>query len=484
MTGPPGASLDVIADGVTMIDPMSEEQAGLCTLTSFDRDRSLRLPAIVVTVTRKGRSVEGRLGMSPFVVGTSPECDLVVHDPKISRRHCELRITKRGIVLRDLGSKNGTLLGAVPIVEVLLPPAVPITIGESELVANPAGAPSILPLSAAGRFGEAIGQSLVMRALFANLERVAGTDETILLLGESGTGKEVLARAIHDNSPRKDGPFIVVDCGAVSPNLVESELFGHVRGAFTGAAAPYTGLLEQASGGTLFIDEIGELPIDLQPKLLRALEARQIRRLGSTEWRPFDARIVAATHRNLRRRVDEGAFRADLYYRLAVVEVSVPALRERKEDIPVLVERFLTAQVPPRKLSDLPPHALALLESHDWPGNVRELRNMVARLVLFPELAGRLAEQFVKGPEQSEEQAPERREPAGGAPQSEEERLGALLNISLVEARELVMEQFERSYVSVKLRQSGGNISRAAEAMGVSRQLVHRLVDRYDLRDK
>jgi transcriptional regulator with PAS, ATPase and Fis domain len=460
---------------------MSEDSAGLCTLTSFDKDRSLRLPTIVVTVTRQDRTVEARLGMNPLVVGTSPECDLIVHDPKVSRRHCELRMTKRGIWLRDLGSKNGTLVGKVPVLEALLPPSVPVIIGSSELTASPVGGPSILPLSSTGRFGDAIGQSLLMRALFAKLERASATEETILLLGESGTGKEVLARAIHDHSLRREGPFIVFDCGAVSPSLVESELFGHVRGAFTGAATAYSGLLEQASGGTLFIDEIGELPLELQPKLLRVLEARQMRRLGGTEWKSFDARVIAATHRNLKAKVAEGSFRGDLYYRLAVVDVYVPALRERKEDIPGLAERFLAAQIPARKLADLPPHALALLEAHDWPGNVRELRNMVARLVLFPDLIEELIEPMKVRPEPGSE---------GAQPESrttEEEipgRLGALLDVPLPQAREMVMEQFERSYVTLKLRQHGGNISRAADAMGVSRQLVHRLIDRYELRVK
>ncbi len=223
-----------------------------------------------------------------------------------------------------------------------------------------------------------------MRALFARLERTAATQETILLLGESGTGKELLARGIHDQSSRKDGPFVVFDCSAVAPTLLEAELFGFVKGSFTGAHASRAGLLEQANGGTLFIDEIGELPLELQPKLLRALEARQTRRIGGAGHVQFDARIVAATHRDLAAKIASREFREDLYYRLAVVEVLVPPLRERKVDIPLLVERFLAAHVPPHSLDDLPPNALSMLESHHWPGNVRELRNAAARLVLFP----------------------------------------------------------------------------------------------------
>lgn len=459
---------------------MADPKDGLCTLTSLDRDRSLRLPSVLVSVTRANEGpAQARLGMAPVLVGTGSDCDLVLADPQVSRRHCELRLTKRGVLLRDLGSKNGTMIGRVPVLEAVLPTAVPVTIGGSELVVHEIGAPSILPLSSAGRFGAALGQSLVMRALFAKLERAAPSEQTILLLGESGTGKEVLARAIHEHGPRPDGPFVVVDCGASASNLVESELFGHVRGAFTGASSTHAGLLEEASGGTLFIDEIGELPLELQPKLLRALEARQIRRVGSNEWRSFDARIVAATHRNLRARVAAGSFREDLFYRLAVVEVHVPALRERKDDLPLLIESFLRAQVPPRTLGDLPPHALSLLEAHDWPGNVRELRNLVARLTLFPELI----EELIGAPHTPEQPA---RAPSpvalAGPPAPAPDRLAPLMDLPLAQAREMLLEQFERGYLTLKLKQHGGNISRVADAIGATRPLVYRLMDRYGIR--
>ena len=470
---------------------MTSDKAVLCTLTSFDQGRSLRLPSIQLAVTLPDRRViTSTLDLRPLVIGTSVECDLTIADPRISRRHCELRITDRGVALRDLGSKNGTLVRGVPIVEVLLPPSVPVTLGNSELVILPSGAPTILPLSASTSFGDAIGHSLTMRALFAKLERAAPTGETILLLGESGTGKEVLARAIHANSLQHAGPFVVVDCGAIAPNLVEAELFGHARGAFTGAVASQPGLLELANGGTLFIDEIGELPVDLQPKLLRALESRQIRRLGAPDYRPFDARVIAATHRNLRARIAEGSFREDLYYRLAVVEVHVPALRDRKDDIPPLVERFLAMRDPPRRLSDLPPSTLSLLHAHDWPGNVRELRNTVARMVLFPELVEELiGGAATRSPERTTappaEASPRRDStPAPSALDLEAARLGRLLELPLPEAREAVLDQLDRSYVAIKLRQHGGNVSRAADAMGISRQLVHRLIDRHGLKPK
>lgn len=450
---------------------MANELDEKCTLTVEDDNESLLLPSMRARVVQAdGKRIEAVLAMRPLVIGTSPSCDLSVTDSQVSRRHCELRLTSQGILLRDLESKNGTLLGPVPIVEAYLPPAVPVTLGGSELMVEAIGEPNRIPLSPEPKFGDVIGQSVQMRMLFAMLARVAPTEQTILLHGESGTGKDILARAIHSHSPRKNGAFMVFDCGATTPSLIESELFGHVRGAFSGAASTHVGILEEANGGTVFLDEIGELPLDLQPKLLRALESRQIRKVGASEWKSFDARIVAATHRNLRRMVAEGSFREDLYYRLAVMEMDVPSLRERKQDIPALVERFLSLQDPPRALHDLPPHALSLLMAHDWPGNVRELRNVVARLIVFPELAEQILSSAKKG--------------MGTAAERDGRDIGALLSLPLTEARNMVVDQFERQYISEKLKQYDGHVSRAAEAMQVSRQHVHRLIERYGIRVK
>ncbi len=445
------------------------------TLTVFRTD-AVELPSLVVVASPpRGKSLRVPLGVTPLSIGSSPECDVVLDDPGVSRRHAEISLTARGVWLRDLGSKNGTLLGDTPILEVLLPLKKKVTLGTSTLAVIVAGAPQWLALSTAARFGEAVGAAVSMRALFAVLERAAASAETILLLGESGTGKELLARAIHDQSPRAGGPFVVFDCGAVAPGLVEAELFGYLRGAFTGASAPRAGLFEQAHGGTIFIDEIGELPLEVQPKLLRALEAREVRRLGATAPTPVDARVIAATHRDLHGRVTAGSFRADLYYRLAVVEALVPPLRDRKEDIPLLVERFLAAQTPPRSLDHLPPHALDLLRGHHYPGNVRELRNLVARLLLFPELGEAAFAQL------SPHSTPAPAQPAA-ADADLPAAMAHLRRLPLREAREAVVAGFERAYIAAKLRDHGGAVTRAAESMGVSRQFLHRMMVRYGVR--
>ncbi len=407
-----------------------------------------------------GTVVEVPIGLDSILVGTSPECDLVADDPSVSRTHCQLIPTETGVLVRDLRSKNGTVLSGVRILEAQLVPGAVLKLGSSELSLSIPDAPRVVPLSKTPRFGEAVGASVPMRALFAKLARAAATEASILLFGESGTGKGLLAEAIHAASPRKDGPFVVFDCAAVAPTLIESELFGFAKGAFTGATQARAGLLEQAHGGTLFLDEIGELPLELQPRLLRALETRSVRPLGSNDTVAANARVIAATHRDLRSRLASGDFREDVYYRLAVVEVVVPPLRERPEDIPLLVESMLAEQDPPRTLADLPPHALDLLQSHAWPGNVRELRNTIARLVLFPDLG-----------------------PLGDS-QTTRTDAQVLLRLPLREARDAITAEFERRYLTEKLKEHGGNVSAAAKAMGVSRQFAHRLMARYDLRGR
>ncbi|MEO7112227.1 MAG: sigma 54-interacting transcriptional regulator, partial [Polyangiaceae bacterium] len=337
---------------------MTHERDHATTITSIRRDLA-RLPTLLlVATTAQGGETKHALGLTPLVVGTDPECDLVLDDRAVSRRHARFSVTSKGVLVTDLDSKNGTSIGGTVIREGYLATSGFARIGGATLRIRVNGEPSDIQLWNGASFGGALGGSLVMRALFAQLSRAAETNETILLTGESGTGKELLAHAVHEASARRDGPFVIFDAGAVSPTLAESELFGHARGSFTGADVDRAGLLAESDGGTLFLDEIGELPLDLQPKLLRALETRQFRAVGSNEIQKFDARIIAATHRDLRAASTAGRFRNDLYFRLAVIQARVPALRERREDIELLVERMLAAQIPARTLLDLPPGAL------------------------------------------------------------------------------------------------------------------------------
>ena len=339
---------------------------------------------VVESEGNAGRWTE--IGEAPLVVGSGPDCDVRLDDPHVSHHHAALSRGPNGIVLRDLDSSNGTRVANIAIKEAVLSSGAEIVVGTTRLrfeLGGESGKPARLmrePVGddelrdVPGRFGGAVGPGVAMRRVFALLARIAPTDLTITLIGETGTGKDVLARAIHEASPRKEAAFTVFDCTAVPPSLIESALFGHEKGAFTGATVARPGVFERAHGGTLFIDEIGELPLELQPKLLRALEQRQVQRLGAGTAQPFDARIIAATNRDLSAQVEAGAFRQDLFFRLSTAVLQVPPLRERLEDLPALVAHFLT--LGGRALT-VTPAALALLQGHPWPGNVRELKNVV-----------------------------------------------------------------------------------------------------------
>jgi two-component system, NtrC family, response regulator GlrR len=393
------------------------------------------------------------------VVGTDADCDLRLADAAVSRRQFEVRLTPGGHVLRDLESTNGTVVEGMRVVEAYLRRGARIEVGRTTLRFTPLHESVELLLSPRESFGDALGRSPAMRHVFAMLERVAPTDTTILLEGETGTGKEVLARAIHGQSPRAGGPFVVVDCGSIPAGLVESELFGHEKGAFTGAAEARAGAFEVAAGGTLLLDEVGELPPDMQPKLLRALESREVRRLGANRVVPVDLRVVAATHRDLSEDVRSGRFREDLFYRLAVVRVRLPALRERREDIALLAKEIAHKVRP-----DADPAAwlgdgvIAMLVGHDWPGNVRELRNVIDRLAAFPEAADLALDA------------------AGGT------RAPALANLAYHEAKARALDAFERAYLHALLAREAGVVSRAAERAGVPRQTFHRLIKKHGLR--
>jgi DNA-binding NtrC family response regulator len=317
---------------------------------------------------------------------------------------------------------------------------------------------SDLAISRAQSFGEVIGVSLPMRHLFSTLERLARTEVPALIEGESGVGKEVVARALHVESSRARRPFVSLDCGALPASLIESELFGHVKGAFTGAAEPRVGLIEAAQGGTLFLDEVGNLPLDLQPKLLRVLEQREVRPLGGVSTRAVDVRVVAATNLSLVDAVRDGSFRQDLYYRLAVARVRIPALRDRREDILPLAAAFLRrASGDPS--SELPEDLAALLQSHHWPGNVRELRNVIDRYALLG----------ARDPSQLFDQALAR------------DAVTPHLDLAYHEARTNVLDDFERVYAKRLLERSGGVVSRAAELAGIARPTLYRMLRRAGL---
>ncbi|MFO0686280.1 MAG: sigma 54-interacting transcriptional regulator [Sandaracinus sp.] len=434
--------------------------------------RILELPRCALVVLSGSQRGEERLiAGDVFRIGKSAENDLALGDDTVSRMHCEIRRDRRGYLLVDLGSTNGTLLDGVEIKEGVLKPGMVVTVGKVELKVRPyAERIEILP-SEATRFGECVGSTLAMRQLFGVAERLGPSDATVLIGGETGTGKDVLARSIHAISPRKNKPFLVVDCGAVVGTLIESELFGHEKGAFTGATASRAGAFELANGGTLFLDEIGELPLDLQPKLLRALEQRSFRRVGGSREIRVDIRVIAASKRNLRMEVERGKFREDLYFRLAVVPMELPPLRERRDDIPVLAEKLLesiasldaTGQTP-RAITK---GALDALRAHDWPGNVRELRNVLERAAYLARATGQKEIGSVGMP--------------GAVAPKDEGPLAFSFEPgkSYRDTRAEWEAGFEKAYVSWLLDRHGGNISAAARAADMDRKYLHKLARRH-----
>jgi DNA-binding NtrC family response regulator len=400
-------------------------------------------------------------------IGSSKDCDFVLTDTTVSRLHLHLRVERESIRVIDAGSRNGTRIDGTRVLDAYARPDSLIEIGGTTLRLRMLADMVELPLSTRDSFGRLVGRSIAMRRVFSLLERAAPTDSTVLIEGETGTGKELVAMGLHEASPRADGPFVVFDCSAAAPTLIESALFGHMRGAFTGALVDHPGVFEEAHGGTLFLDEIGELPIELQPKLLRVLEAREVRRLGASNSRRVDVRVVAATNRSLTREVDRGRFREDLYYRLAVITVRMPPLRERPEDIPLLVRHFerelsARAKSPPQPLPDSVVHAYC---AQAWPGNVRELRNAVDRALA------------IGGPGLWEARVSPA--PLPGLPGA---ALGVTLKEPLLAGRQRIMEAYEREYIELALRETGGNISRAATLAGVGRKFMQQAMKRYGLR--
>ncbi len=429
----------------------------------LDRDTgTLRSREYVLTVL-SGPDAGKRVPLSGTVfVGTHPQSGVCLTDPSVSRYHLEIRVRQDGVRVRDVNSTNGTFMGGTRVETVVVEKEAVLTIGSSVLRIALEELEVGKASTSRDQFGGAIGKSAAMRQLFGLLERVAPQDINVLLLGETGTGKEVLAQAIHRESKRRDGPFVVVDCGAVAPDLIESELFGHVKGAFTGAVSDRQGAFLRADGGTIFLDEIGELPLSLQPKFLRVLESRVVRRVGEDKPRKVDVRVISATHRDLEAEVEAGRFRRDLFFRLAVVVANVPPLRERLEEIPALVKHFV--QQMGRGEFELPPGLLQKLQSHHWPGNVRELKNVVHRALAGVDLR-----------EGAEDRA---EKPVLGVPFAPE----ALKALPFRDAKEQIVDAFARDYLATLLEQHKGNLSAVARTAKLNRNYVHRLVVKYGLK--
>ena len=434
--------------------------------------RPCRMRMQVVAGPDLGRHL--KLEAGTYFIGKGQACDLVLSDHAVSRRHLELGVLADGIQVHDLGSTNGSFAGGARFETVHAVAGTIIRIGQSELILTQDEAPISSQPTASWpvdelpeRFGPMVSANLTMRRVLALLERAAPADVSVLVQGETGTGKEVVAEAIHAASARRKGPFVICDLGSLTRSLIESELFGHVRGAFTGADRDRQGAFLAADGGTLFLDEVGELQLDAQPRLLRALERRQVKPVGSAAYMTSNVRVVAATNRDLLAEVRAGRFREDLYHRLAVMRVLLPPLRERREDIPQLVSVFLeqAAQASGRRPPVIPPDAMAALRAHDWPGNVRELRNVLERATALTSEGGTV-DMHLLGLEE---------------PRTDQSTPPVDINSPFKEAKDTLIQAWEREYVSALMAKHEGNVSSAARSGGLDRVYLHRLLKKHGL---
>ena len=419
----------------------------------FVRGGSVRAPDGTVTP----------VDVDPVVIGREEGVQIVLADPEVSSIHCELRAINEGVLVKDLGSTNGTFIGPLRIKEAVVTSPTELLVGSSRLFIEPAQKKRV-DVGFSDHFGSLVGSSPRMRRVFSVLEKVAPTSLSVLILGETGTGKEVVAKSIHDASPRKDGPFVVVDCGSIPPTLAESLLFGHEKGAFTGAHERRKGALADAHGGTLFLDELGELPVDLQPKLLRALAEHQIKRVGGNSFEPIDVRVLAATRRDLGTEMNAGRFRSDLFFRIAQVRIELPPLRERIADLPNLVLEICRRVGKEEHAQTVVSWIEERMGSHDWPGNVRELVNIASVAATLADTPGAIDDVLTLTREQPAD--------AGrpGAPAT-----------AFSEAKRSAISAFEREYFTALARRAGGNVSEMARQSGMERHHVRAYLRKYSI---
>jgi DNA-binding NtrC family response regulator len=407
--------------------------------------------------TADGKRQELTVDLPHVRIGSAPNNDVTVLDSSVSRYHCELRHTDEGFLLRDLGSTNGTIVGGLRVKEAVLQDEVVMALGRTSIRFVPQTEEKRVDASVDVKFGELVGRSQSMREIFGILEKVAATDLTATIQGETGTGKDLVARAIHTASPRRDGPFVVFDAGAVATNLIESELFGHEKGAFTGATEQRAGAFERADGGTLFLDEIGELALELQPKLLRALEQREVQRVGGSKRIPVDVRVVCATNRSLGDEVQAGRFRDDLFFRISVVVLQLPPLRDRREDIELIINAILHKLKPNMAAA---PEAVSVLQNYDWPGNVRELRNVI-------ETAVAMCNESVLHPRD--------------LIFAHDRDLSAQKGDGAMSLAGKTLESIEHAAIAQTLAHCGGNRSAAARALGIAPSTLYLKLKKYNL---
>ena len=465
---------------------MSSQEMGFRTVFVDDRAKSRQLrKAKLVIVDGPDKGKEFDVGKTKTYVGRSQVNDIALADTSVSGTHFEIRAEEDGFLLRDVGSTNGTILGGCRVREVYLGANTTFRAGGTTFKLQPTDEVVEIALSPDEHFQGVIGRSVAMREVFATLEKVAPSELTCLIEGDTGTGKERIARAIHDASRRSSKPYVVLDCSSIPRDLMESYVFGHEKGAFTGAVSQHKGAFEQANGGTLFMDEIGELDIALQPKLLRVLESREFTRVGGTKTTRSDVRVIAATNRDLREMVNEGSFREDLYFRLSVITIHLPGLAGRPDDIPLLVDTFIDDVIskrPDLQKPRLTADAMDVLMSHPWPGNVRELRNVIERAVslcndntidrsdlhLTGSLGGASAASAVSSmvlpsdPDMS--------------------RINVDLTIPYKEAKSKILDQFEFDYLGRLIEEFDGNISRASKTAGLTRYHLRELLKKHDLK--